>query len=174
MDGLPPRRAGGLQRSTGCALTEAASHPQTQDHEDFLTQLARNMGKLLKGGDPDLNTAAKKVLSDWLRGRLPYFELPSTDGGESGTEPRTTPDVPEGIAVAKQDMRKLEVHVEAAAADVQRKATADDDNVSQDGTPDREEEAEEEDKELDATGGPAAAPLGNAIQWADVFDQLEE
>lgn len=29
------------------------------DCEDFLTQLAQRAGKLLKGGEPDLNTAAR-------------------------------------------------------------------------------------------------------------------
>ena len=43
---------------------------------DFLTQLARNSGKLLRGGEPDLNTAARIVLYDWQRGKIPYFALP--------------------------------------------------------------------------------------------------
>jgi len=32
-----------------------------RDAEDFLTQLANAGGKLLRGGEPDLNTAAKMV-----------------------------------------------------------------------------------------------------------------
>ena len=32
-----------------------------RDAEDFLTQLANAAGKLLRGGEPDLNTAAKMV-----------------------------------------------------------------------------------------------------------------
>eukprot|EP01107_Rhizomastix_libera_P004276 TRINITY_DN1730_c0_g1_i3.p1 TRINITY_DN1730_c0_g1~~TRINITY_DN1730_c0_g1_i3.p1 ORF type:complete len:533 (+),score=241.52 TRINITY_DN1730_c0_g1_i3:617-2215(+) len=44
--------------------------------EDFLTQLARKKGKLLKKGEPDLNAVAKGVITDWQRGRLPYFALP--------------------------------------------------------------------------------------------------
>ncbi|KAF6258820.1 NUC091 domain-containing protein [Scenedesmus sp. NREL 46B-D3] len=46
------------------------------DHEDFLAQLARTTGKLLKGGDPDLNTAARIVLYDWQRGKIPFYTLP--------------------------------------------------------------------------------------------------
>jgi len=46
------------------------------DHEDFLEQLARATGKLLKGGDPDLNTAARIVLYDWQRGKIPFYTLP--------------------------------------------------------------------------------------------------
>ena len=46
------------------------------DAADFLTQLARASGKLGRGGEPDLNTAAKMVLYDWQRGKIPFFELP--------------------------------------------------------------------------------------------------
>jgi nuclear GTP-binding protein len=44
--------------------------------DDFLEALARKAGKLGKGGEPDLNTAAKMVLHDWQRGKLPYFTAP--------------------------------------------------------------------------------------------------
>ena len=46
------------------------------DSEDFLTQLAKISGKLLKGGDPDLNIAARMVLLDWQKGKIPFFTLP--------------------------------------------------------------------------------------------------
>ncbi|XP_078059608.1 nucleolar GTP-binding protein 2 [Mustelus asterias] len=47
------------------------SHP-----EDFLEKLAFRMGKLLKGGEPDIQTVAKMVLNDWQRGRIPFFVKP--------------------------------------------------------------------------------------------------
>eukprot|EP00967_Tisochrysis_lutea_P134129 scaffold236423_cov27-Tisochrysis_lutea.AAC.1 len=43
---------------------------------DFLEQYGRKIGKLMRGGEPDTNAAAKLVLHDWQRGRLPYFTLP--------------------------------------------------------------------------------------------------
>jgi len=46
------------------------------DAPDFLNQLARATGKLLKGGEPDLATAAKSLLLDWQRGRIPFFAPP--------------------------------------------------------------------------------------------------
>lgn len=46
------------------------------DHLDFLTKIAHSTGKLLKGGEPDINTVAKMVLNDWQRGKLPYFICP--------------------------------------------------------------------------------------------------
>ncbi|PWN48009.1 NGP1NT-domain-containing protein [Violaceomyces palustris] len=44
--------------------------------EDFLTQIAKRMGKLLRGGEPDLDTCAKMVLNDWIRGKIPFFVPP--------------------------------------------------------------------------------------------------
>jgi hypothetical protein len=49
-------------------------------------------GKLGKGGEPDLNTAAKMMLYDWQRGKIPFFtlppdyteELPGANAGASG------------------------------------------------------------------------------------------
>lgn len=49
---------------------------QWETHEDFLTQLATASGKLTRGGEPDLNTAAKMVLIDWQKGKLPFFSTP--------------------------------------------------------------------------------------------------
>ncbi|CAJ0626380.1 8283_t:CDS:2 [Entrophospora sp. SA101] len=38
------------------------------DHMDFLEQIAKKSGRLLKKGEPDIHTVAKVVLNDWLRG----------------------------------------------------------------------------------------------------------
>ncbi|XP_035899163.1 nucleolar GTP-binding protein 2 [Anopheles stephensi] len=46
------------------------------DHIDFLEQIARKMGKLLKKGEPDVPTVAKMILNDWQRGRLPFYVAP--------------------------------------------------------------------------------------------------
>nr|XP_039248064.1 nucleolar GTP-binding protein 2-like [Styela clava] len=46
------------------------------DHEDFLEQMARRTGKLLKGGEPDVKTVSKMILNDWQRGKIPYFIIP--------------------------------------------------------------------------------------------------
>ena len=46
------------------------------DGVDFLKQLARKTGRLLKKGEPDLRTCARMVLNDWQRGKLPYYSEP--------------------------------------------------------------------------------------------------
>lgn len=40
---------------------------------EFLELLARKGGRLLKGGEPDLDGVAKIVLNDFMRGKLPWF-----------------------------------------------------------------------------------------------------
>jgi len=47
-----------------------------ENAEDFLTQFAIKSGKLLKKGEPDLETVSKMMLNDWIRGKIPYFVQP--------------------------------------------------------------------------------------------------
>jgi len=47
-----------------------------ENHIDFLEQMAKKSGRLLKGGEPDVNAVSKMVLNDWQRGKLPYFVPP--------------------------------------------------------------------------------------------------
>merc|ERR1712029_1113435 len=46
------------------------------DHIDFLEQMAKKCGRLGKGGEPDINAVSKMVLTDWNRGKLPFFTPP--------------------------------------------------------------------------------------------------
>ncbi|KAJ6752083.1 hypothetical protein OIU85_002502 [Salix viminalis] len=57
-----------------------------EDDNDFLLQLCKSTGKLLKGGEPDHKTAAKMVLHDWQRGKIPFFVPPPRLVEESATE----------------------------------------------------------------------------------------
>lgn len=40
-----------------------------------------------QGGEPDLKTAAKMVLHDWQRGKIPFFVPPPRQEDESSDEP---------------------------------------------------------------------------------------
>lgn len=48
------------------------------DHIQFLETLARKGGRLLKGGEPDVDGVAKMVLNDFMRGKIPWF-IPAPD-----------------------------------------------------------------------------------------------
>lgn len=43
---------------------------------DFLEKMAFRSGKLLKGGEPDIAIAARMILNDWQRGKLPFYVPP--------------------------------------------------------------------------------------------------
>jgi nuclear GTP-binding protein len=45
----------------------------------FLAMAARSKGKVLKGGIPDKIMAARMVLKDWNKGKIPYFSVPPAD-----------------------------------------------------------------------------------------------
>ncbi|KAF4422057.1 hypothetical protein F53441_14331 [Fusarium austroafricanum] len=48
---------------------------------EFLELLARKAGRLLRGGEPDLDGVAKMILNDFMRGKIPWFTpAPKTDG----------------------------------------------------------------------------------------------
>jgi len=47
-----------------------------EDPTDFLNLLARKRGRLLAGGEPDIDGIARIVLNDFLRGRIPWFRPP--------------------------------------------------------------------------------------------------
>jgi hypothetical protein len=57
----------------------------------LLEQIARLTGKLGKGGEPDLNTAAKMVLLDWQKGKLPFFSTPSGYSADAPTAEELLP-----------------------------------------------------------------------------------
>lgn len=46
------------------------------DPIEFLTILARKGGRLLRGGEADVDGVAKMVLNDFLRGKIPWFSPP--------------------------------------------------------------------------------------------------
>ena len=44
----------------------------------FLAMVARTKGRVLQGGIPDKVMAARLVLKDWNRGKIPYYSVPPT------------------------------------------------------------------------------------------------
>ena len=80
--------------------------------ENFLDQVARYTGKLLKGGEPDLNTVAKMVLNDWQRGKIPYF-VPPVGHDSSDFEKLKTQENKE-MAAKILEQEELEAENEAA------------------------------------------------------------
>jgi nuclear GTP-binding protein len=53
----------------------------------FLELICRKSGRLLKGGEADIDGAAKMVLNDWIRGKLPWFTPPPYKEGDDVSGP---------------------------------------------------------------------------------------
>lgn len=63
--------------SSVSALQRLYQLPSFTTPREALQALAQRRGKLLKGGMPDLQAAAKMLLQEWQEGRVPYYSLPS-------------------------------------------------------------------------------------------------
>lgn len=135
---------GGLQR-------RAYKIKEWTGAEDFLDQLARGTGKLGKGGEPDLATAAKMLLYDWQRGKLPFFTLPPDYEHRPQPNPAAAAD-----AAAQADAADGDEPAAAAEADV----AAEDDEDSEAGGSSSESESEDE-LEVSNIG-----VLGSSVFWA--------
>ncbi len=61
---------------------EIDSYSDATKATDFLEQLARKSGRLLKGGEADVTGVAKQVLNDFLRGKIPWFTPPPAREGQ--------------------------------------------------------------------------------------------
>lgn len=56
---------------------------------ELLELLARKSGRLLRGGEPDLDGVAKMVLNDFMRGKIPWFTpAPSANDDNDGIQGR--------------------------------------------------------------------------------------
>lgn len=75
------------------------------DSTDFLEQIARKTGKLLKKGEPDVHNVSIMVLNDWLRGRIPYYVPP--------------PESVEPLTEAQLEEKKKKIGVEQMFAKIQ-------------------------------------------------------
>lgn len=99
--------------------------------KDFLEQLAKKSGKLLKGGDPDITVTSRMVLNDWQRGKLPFyvappgFEIPKSVTDLKSELLQENPEASTSDAVQKakefkqiQDFSKIKVGLEYEDTDV--------------------------------------------------------
>jgi len=82
-----------LARTEAERLMKIYNLPTFSSTIEFLTMLALSTGRLLKGGTPDILSAARHVLVDWNHQKIPFFSdppavhaahMPSTIPGSGG------------------------------------------------------------------------------------------
>ena len=107
---------------------------------EFLELLARKGGRLVKGGEADLDGVAKMVLNDFVRGKIPWFTPPPVPEGQEEEK---------GIEGRKGVLGEMGKVTMGQEADVKM-----DDGLDGDGDEDGEEFAgfdEQEDQEMESS-----------------------
>ena len=146
------------------------------DSVTFLEILCRKSGRLLKGGEPDIDGAAKMVLNDWIRGKLPWFTPPPYKEGEAG--PAVGVEGRDGVLGEMSKKRKRGTEsgdATSVAATVDSDSAPQDDAEQTDGDfdgfsneDDEVDEDDDESQEADLAGGVTLAPP------VDVGDDSED
>lgn len=110
------------------------------DHIHFLELLARKGGRLLKGGEPDVDGVAKMVLTDFMRGKIPWFTPAPVVEGEA--QDGAVIEGREGRLGEMPKKRKRDVEESVPDVSVAASATS----VAED------EDSEEDDEEFEGFG----------------------
>eukprot|EP00727_Mastigamoeba_balamuthi_P013214 m51a1_g8515 putative nucleolar gtp-binding protein 2 (703) ;mRNA; r:86978-89558 len=99
------------------------------DHMDFLMKLAVRKGRLLKKGEPDVETVAKMILSDWQRGKIPFFTPPPMLPGAAPLapkdEPPATPALPTTAAATAETQQQQQQQQQPAEPKAEQQADED-------------------------------------------------
>lgn len=166
-----------LSRTYNVPLPDKDNPTQGWEPDVFLDKLARMKGRLLKHGEPDLESVAKIMLSDWVRGRIPYFAPPPErpEGlNEMEAKKRAKDAKGKGKATEKEDKAELP-RVKQNLGSIMQKNTflgedvqpLDEEDVEEDAEAQSEgadrEEGEEEEEEREE----------EELTWDDVWDGIK-
>mmetsp|Transcript_83561 Transcript_83561/g.125292 ORF Transcript_83561/g.125292 Transcript_83561/m.125292 type:complete len:596 (+) Transcript_83561:77-1864(+) len=115
----------------------------------LMETIATKSGRLLKGGEPCIRSAAISILNDFQRGRLPHFVPPPELKEDEPTAPAETA-VMEGIKPIKQDLAKIgeEATIEVAAGESQGERKEEAEKVEATGDSEEEEGLEDQQPEI--------------------------
>ena len=138
---------------------------------------------MLKGGEPDVDGVAKIILSDWVRGRIPFFVPPPERSEElnkaeaklkakSKGKEKAVDDEPEVFAV-KQNLKTIVQKNTFLAEDVRPLDEVDDQDEEISGAPgDDASDGEDEGSELGSDED--NEDEDEELSWNDVFNDTKE
>lgn len=110
-----------------------------KDSTEFIEKLARKSGRLLKGGEPDEAGVAKQVITDFNRGKIPWFVPPPED-----TEVHTGTDKKAQFKQARAEREAKKAAELEAEADAEADAYNEEvESELEEAKPDQEDAAEE-------------------------------
>lgn len=153
---------------------------ENTDAVTFLELLCRKGGRLLKGGEPDLDGCAKMVINDWIRGKIPWFTPPPLkEGQEEGPVRGGAHEGKLGEMSKKRKRGDGESQAtESVAGAIERTnvVSEDDDEDDEDfaGFSDEDSEEDEEEGEEDSEDGGASTLVAPGVMTEDDDDVEEE
>ena len=125
-----------------------------KDHIEFLELLARKAGRLLHGGEPDVDGVAKMVLNDFLRGKIPWYTPPPLLEGQEEDAKKTGIEGRAGkLGEMSMKRKRTETEAESTVADTSMADLEDDEfegfddgmsDISDDSIEDSDSEVDEE------------------------------
>ncbi|KAG8219342.1 NGP1NT-domain-containing protein [Butyriboletus roseoflavus] len=162
-----------ISRTYDIPLPDPDDPTQGWDPEQFMNVLAKTKGRLLKGGEPDVDGVAKIILSDWVRGRIPFFVPPPERPEELNIAEAKSKAKGKAKAVAEEKEEKEVVSIKQNLNSIMQKNTflAEDIRpmegtsgtaLSDEGSPEEEQGASEDTS--DGDGDPE-------LSWNDVFEE---
>ncbi|KAH9947080.1 NGP1NT-domain-containing protein [Amylocystis lapponica] len=163
-----------LSRTYGVPLPDPDDPTQNWEPEVLMDKLARMKGRLLKGGEPDHEAIAKILLSDWVRGRIPFFVPPperSEELNQAEEKARAKAKGKGKAAAAVKDGQVVGVKQNLGSI-MQKNSFVGEDNrplddhtseVADSGTEDDDEESASQDE------GQGVVEEEEALGWNDVF-----
>lgn len=180
-----------IERTYGLEHREGGWHGE-EGATILLSAIAKRSGKLLKGGEPDQEAAAKMVLNDWIRGKIPYFVAPPAkviEGGIAAEEAVTavegeTREVMEAqekalgkilgekrVKGVQQAVKGIITMPKFLADDARREGEEEDEDVAfvdEDGDEEMEEDDDDEEEE-DVKDEDEDSDGSEELAWEDIF-----
>jgi len=135
-----------------------------ENSTELLEAIAKRSGRLLKGGEPCLRSAAIMLINDFQRGRLPHYVAPpelKEEVKEEASAEDSNAKV-EGVDQVTQDLDAVGEEM-MQASDDEKKEEEDDDMEKEDDKKSGQSSSEDEEEEGDEKDAPAFA----AGEWDD-------
>lgn len=129
---------------------------------NFLEMLARKGGRLLKGGEADMDGVAKMVLNDFLRGKIPWFSAPPKQAGEELLESTKEGSRDEKLGLTHKRKRDLQDDGSVATSAAEGKEEEEEEEGEDDDDVDDTFTGFDEDGEEDESGIPIASGQGDS------------
>ena len=144
---------------------------RTEEAIRFLEALARKGGRLLKGGEADLDGVAKMVLNDFLRGKIPWFSPPPNTGENQGGEVEEARDEMLGFTHKKRKRELEDNGIDVGGADAEE---ADGEDGLHEDEDESESDGEDEFKGFDRDANGVALSAEDSEDEASVGKEIED